>query len=112
MAKFKSRRISSALFILYQFFLLEENESCAAEDSNCRDGSANDNNGFSDQHTPPRAFGDYGGIDWQSVLEALSDVGYSGTYNFELALSGYGEYLEKTVKFLGGYLRAFIDGKL
>ena len=72
----------------------------------------NDNNGFSDQHTPPRAFGDYGGIDWQSVLEALSDVGYCGTYNFELALSGYGEYLEKTVKFLGGYLRAFIDGRL
>ena len=67
---------------------------------------------FSDRHTFPGSFGSFGGIDWQSVFEALSDVGYSGTYNFELALSGYGEYLEKTDKFLGGYLRAFIDGKL
>ena len=72
----------------------------------------NDNNGFSDQHTFPGSFGSFGGIDWHSVFEALADVGYDGTYNFELTLSKYGNYLEKAVKFLGGYLRAFIDGKL
>ena len=72
----------------------------------------NDNNGYSDQHTPPGVFASFGGVAWAEVMQALEDVGYRGTYSFELALDGYGDYLDRTVTFLGGYLRAFLDGKL
>ncbi len=71
----------------------------------------NDNNSYTDQHIPPMLMGDRGAVDWNGVFQALDDIGYSGTYNFELNLGKCGSYLDKYIKFLGGYLRAFVNGE-
>jgi sugar phosphate isomerase/epimerase len=43
----------------------------------------NDNDGTDDLHTMPYT----GALDWERTVDALRDVGYSGTVNFELILS-------------------------
>ena len=48
-----------------------------------------DNDGIKDQHRMPP----HGTIDWQSVFEALSDIGFDGVYNLELSLTRYGKEL-------------------
>ncbi|MBQ4087407.1 MAG: sugar phosphate isomerase/epimerase [Clostridia bacterium] len=67
-----------------------------------------DNNTFSDQHLPPKMGGT---INWGNVFDAFDEIGYSGTYNFELALDYFGDTLEDAVIFLGKYLRKFVDGR-
>ena len=49
-----------------------------------------DNNGIKDQH---KILG-MGIIDWQDVLSALREIGYSGYYNLETMLKHYGEDFE------------------
>ena len=65
-----------------------------------------DNNGHYDDHLLPGM----GNIDWPAVFEALSDIGYKGVYNFELAMR-FGSQLENFVRFAGQYLRAFVDAE-
>lgn len=73
----------------------------------------NDNNGFSDQHLPPLVSGDSSyQVDWKEVLRALDDINYSGVYSFELNLRKFGNALEDATRFLGSYLRRFVDGTL
>ena len=67
-----------------------------------------DNNTFSDQHLPPKMGGT---INWANVFDAFDEIGYNGTYNFELALDFLGNTLEDAVLFLGKYLRKFVDGR-
>ena len=69
-----------------------------------------DNQGFYDSHLIPMNQA-YGAIDWGLVFDALEEVGYNGTYNWELNLSYYGNYVEKSLEFLGGFLRHFVDNK-
>lgn len=65
-----------------------------------------DNNGHYDDHLLPGM----GNIEWPAVFEALSDIGYTGVYNFELALK-FGNLMEEFVRFAGKYLRAFVDAE-
>ncbi len=67
-----------------------------------------DNNTFSDQHLPPKMGGT---INWSNVFDAFEEIGYQGTYNFELSLDYFGSVLEDAVMFLGKYLRKFVDNK-
>ena len=46
----------------------------------------NDNDGVTDQHKIPGT----GNIDWDDVMRALEEVGYSGVYNMELRLDYLG----------------------
>lgn len=56
----------------------------------------NDNDSLTDQHKAPGM----GNINWTGVLNALDEVGYSGTYNLELALDFFGpNLLEETAAF-------------
>lgn len=64
-----------------------------------------DNSGHWDDHLLPRM----GNINWPAVFEALSDIGYKGTYNFELSLKFAGSMLEEYLGFAGKYLRKFVD---
>lgn len=66
-----------------------------------------DNGGFYDQHLIPKT----GNINWPEVFKALDDIGYDGTYNFELEMPFGTDHLEAYVKFLGGYLREFVERK-
>ena len=43
---------------------------------------------------------------------ALDEIGYSGTYNFELTLTHYGKMLDEATRFLGRFLGRFVDGAL
>jgi sugar phosphate isomerase/epimerase len=69
-----------------------------------------DNNGTVDLHIPP-LFDKRGGINWEDVFDALEEVGYTGSYNFEINLAHYGNMLEDAVRFYGKYLRYFIENK-
>ena len=71
----------------------------------------NDNNGFTDQHLPPMCKME-GGVKWDGVYAALDEVGYDGVYNFELSLANFGSDAENFVRFLGGYLRRSVEGRL
>ena len=64
-----------------------------------------DNNGHWDDHLLPGM----GNIDWPAVFDSLDEIGYSGVYNFELAMR-FGSMREEFVRFAGKYLRAFVDG--
>ena len=64
-----------------------------------------DNNSHWDDHLLPCQ----GNINWPAVFDALDDIGYTGVYNFELAMR-FGCMLEEFVRFAGKYLRAFVDG--
>ena len=46
------------------------------------------------------------------VCKALDDINYSGVYSFELNLRKFGNALEDATRFLGSYLRRFVDGTL
>jgi len=64
-----------------------------------------DNSGHWDDHLLPGM----GNIRWPEVFGALDEVGYTGVYNFELAIR-FGSMTEDFVRFAGKYLRAFVDG--
>jgi sugar phosphate isomerase/epimerase len=51
-------------------------------------------------------------VDWKEVLRALDDINYSGVYSFELNMRKFGNALEDATRFLGSYLRRFVDGTL
>lgn len=72
----------------------------------------NDNNGLSDQHLAPMVAGDSFQLKWGEIFAALEEIGYSGVYNFELSMNGYGTMLEDATLFLGKFLRRFVDGTL
>ena len=73
----------------------------------------NDNNGYNDQHLPPLWAGSYTGLKWGEVMKALDDIGYEGVYNFELSYGYLGKMLDGNgIRFLGEYLRRFVDGDL
>ncbi len=63
-----------------------------------------DNNGFTDQHLFPGQ----GTINWPNLFDALDEIGYDGYYNFEMVVR-YGKNTDEAIKFLGKYLRDFVD---
>ena len=65
-----------------------------------------DNSGHWDDHLLPGM----GNINWPAVFDSLDDIGYRGVYNFELSINFAGNYLEEYVRFIGKYLRRFVDG--
>lgn len=67
-----------------------------------------DNNGTYDQHLPP-LMGSVGAVDWPDVFNALEEISYSGVYNFELGLSRFNIALAEAIRFLGVFLRRFVD---
>lgn len=69
-----------------------------------------DNNGTADLHIPPIC-DKRGGVVWEDVFDALDDVGYSGTYNFEINMGHYGDAMEDAVRFFGKWLRCFVENK-
>lgn len=68
----------------------------------------NDNNGFTDQHLPPRFPGKEGSLVWEDIFAALDEIGYTGVYNFELNLGYNGELLEEYVHYIAKYLRMVV----
>lgn len=66
-----------------------------------------DNSGHWDDHMLPGM----GTIDWPAVFDALDDIGYNGNYNFEIRTNCYGDYLEEYIRFVGKYVRNFVDKK-
>lgn len=72
----------------------------------------NDNNGFTDQHLPPRAIAAVEAVDWAAVLDALDEIGFDGVYNFETNIGAFGTFLEEAMHFYGKYMRALVDRKL
>lgn len=67
-----------------------------------------DNNSYTDQHLLPRQGGKVGGIDWDGVMGALEEIGYSGIYNFELNLSYFIPYMDEYLPIVSKYLHDFI----
>ncbi len=63
-----------------------------------------DNNGHYDDHLLPKM----GNINWPAVFDALDDIGYTGVYNFELAMR-FGSMLEEFVHYAAKYLRFFVN---
>ena len=47
----------------------------------------NDNNGVGDDHVAPF----FGTVDWKDAMQGLSDIGFNGLFNFEVAISGVPE---------------------
>ncbi len=74
----------------------------------------NDNNKMTDQHLIPyvekRGAAIDGVIDWDSVFDALDDIGYNGVYNLELSISRYGlEVMPEFCRFAIAVLRNALD---
>lgn len=69
-----------------------------------------DNNGTADLHIPPIC-DKRGGVVWEDVFDALEEVGYSGTYNFEINMGLYGDAIEDAAHFFGKWLRYFVESK-
>ncbi len=67
-----------------------------------------DNNGTADLHMPPIC---RGGVVWGDVFDALEEVGYSGSYNFEVNLGLYGDTMEDAVRFFGKWFRYLVENK-
>ncbi len=65
-----------------------------------------DNMGVRDDHLLPGM----GNINWPAVFDAFEEVGYKGTYNFELRTAFWGSMMEDGIEFMGKYLRRFVDG--
>ena len=70
-----------------------------------------DNQGVYDSHLMPLIGANRGAIKWDEVFDTLAEVGYNGVYNWELNLRYYGNYLDKAVEFMGGFLRHFTENK-
>ncbi len=65
-----------------------------------------DNDTYTDQHKIPLS----GTIDWNDVMSALSEVGYSGYYNLEVSLNCFGEEIkENTAKFAVDVMRNILS---
>lgn len=69
-----------------------------------------DNQGFYDSHLMP-LIGAQGAVEWDKVFDILDEVGYKGSYNWELNLGYFGNYLEESLPFIGSYLRRFTENK-
>ena len=69
-----------------------------------------DNNGFEDLHLPPILHGPHT-IKWGEIFDALDDIGYEGVYNFELFFGHFGDVMPEAVRFLGKWLRYFVDNR-
>lgn len=69
-----------------------------------------DNNGVADLHLPP-TFDKRDCIDWADVFDALDEINYKGSYNFELNMNHYGDILDEATLFMGKYLRYVIERK-
>ena len=68
----------------------------------------NDNDTFTDQHKPPLT----GTIDWNDVLAALDEIGYSGVYNMEINLRRFGDAIvEDTAAYSVKILRNLLKEK-
>ena len=66
----------------------------------------NDNDGLTDQHKLPMT----GTIDWDAVLDALDEVGYTGYYNMELNLNHFGKGFEiETAAFAVKLMRLMLE---
>ncbi len=66
----------------------------------------NDNDKLSDQHKIPMT----GCIDWESVLNALDEIGYNGFYNMELNLRYFGdEFVVETAEFAVKMMQSYLD---
>lgn len=69
-----------------------------------------DNNSTYDQHLPPIIVGK-NVINWPEAFDALDEIGYDGVYNFELNLRQFTGVMPDAVKFLGIFLRHFIENR-
>ena len=69
-----------------------------------------DNNGTVDLHLDPM-FDSRGGVDWADVFDALDEIGYTGSYNFELKFGHFGYVTEDALRFRGKYLRYLVENK-
>jgi len=69
-----------------------------------------DNGGTSDMHAPPIC-DRRGCVDWPDVFDALEEIGYTGSYNFELRFNFYRDAMEDAVRFYGKWLRYFVENK-
>lgn len=67
-----------------------------------------DNNSTYDQHLPPIIVGK-NLVNWPAVFDALDEIGFDGVYNFELILRQFTGVMPEAIKFLGIYLRNFIE---
>ena len=85
-------------------------ESIKALGSNIEVLHLHDNQGFYDSHLMP-INGAFGAIDWAVVFDTLEEVGYKGSYNWELNLGYFGNYLDKSLPFIHNYLRYFTENK-
>ena len=65
-----------------------------------------DNTGTRDDHLIPGM----GNINWCELFDAFDEIGYKGSYNFEISLYYWGSFIEDALDFLGRYLRRFVDG--
>ena len=63
-----------------------------------------DNSGKKDDHLLPGL----GNINWPAVFDALDEIDYTGVCNFEL-IYNLGKYQEDFARFVGRYLRKFVD---
>ena len=70
-----------------------------------------DNTGNNDTHLPPLVNAGDKAVHWSNVFDALDEIGYQGVYNFELNLTRYGNAMPDAVRFLGKWLRSFVEGK-
>jgi len=69
-----------------------------------------DNPGTSDLHVPPICHrGDC--VEWPDVFDALDEIGYTGSYNFEIRFNCYRDAIEDAVRFYGKWLRYFVENK-
>ncbi len=68
----------------------------------------NDNDTLTDQHKPPMT----GTINWNEVMKALDEVGYSGVYNMELDLRNFGkELMFETAEFAVKIMRNILKNR-
>ena len=64
-----------------------------------------DNTGHWDDHLLPG----FGNINWPAVFDSLDEIGYAGSYNFELRIPFSGTIMQDFVAYAGKYLREFVD---
>ena len=68
----------------------------------------NDNDCMTDQHKIPMT----GNIDWKDLMAALSEIGYDGYYNMEIALGHFGEdFMEEEAEFAVRVMRNILKNE-